>query len=180
MPNVYDVDASELIIAVSERIKKVPEIKPPEWAAFVKTGVHKERPPANKDWWYVRVASILIKVYKLGPIGTAKLRRKYGGKHRRGAKHPHFAKGSASIVRKALQQLEKAGFVAQNKKDKRKGRVVSNEGKSFVDKIATELQKTGKAIRKDEKETVKEKPQKQKPAAKQEKKEVKSKEEKKA
>ncbi len=111
MASIYDVNPNELIDKASKEIKKVSEIKPPEWAIFAKTGVHKERPPSDRDWWYTRSASILRAVYKLGPIGVSKLRTKYGGRKRRGFKTEHFYRGSGNIARKVLQQLEKAGLV---------------------------------------------------------------------
>ena len=56
MATIYDKDTNELIAKASEELKKV--IKAPEWAQFVKTGVHKERPPVEKDWFYKRAAAI--------------------------------------------------------------------------------------------------------------------------
>lgn len=137
---MYDVDSQELIIKTAEELKKVPEIKPPAWTPFVKTGMHKERPPVNKDWWYVRTASVLRTVYRLGPVGVSKLRTKYGGKKNRGHKKEHSYKGSGNIIRKSLQQLEKAGFVKFAEKGVHKGRVVTPKGKSFLDKIAAQIQ----------------------------------------
>ncbi len=138
MPTMYDADSQELIGKAAEELKKIPEIKPPEWAAFAKTGMHKERPPVNNDWWYMRAASILRTVYRLGPIGVSKLRTKYGGKKNRGVKKEHFFKGSGNILRKSLQQLEKAGFVKFTEKGVHKGRVITPKGKSFLDKIASQ------------------------------------------
>lgn len=139
MATMYDVDVQELIKKAAEELKKVPEIKPPEWAPFVKTGMHKERPPADSDWWYARVASVLRAVYRLGPVGVQKLRTKYGGKKNRGVKKEHFYKGSGNILRKSLQQLEKAGFLKSAEKGSHKGRVVTPKGKSFLDKIAAQM-----------------------------------------
>ena len=137
MTTVYDVPANELIQHVAKKLEGMEEFKPPEWAAFVKTGVHKERSPQQSNWWYIRVAAILRKVYTDGPVGIERLRSVYGGRKRRGSKPPKFRKGSGSIVRKALQQLEAAGFV--EKKDK--GRVVTPKGRAFLDKSASELRK---------------------------------------
>ncbi|HLG23504.1 30S ribosomal protein S19e [Candidatus Woesearchaeota archaeon] len=139
MPTMYDVDAQELVEKAAEELKKIPEIKPPEWATFVKTGVHKELPPVKNDWWYVRAASVLRTVYRLGPVGVSKLRTKYGGRMNRGVKKAHFFKGSGNILRKALQQLEKAGFVKFAEKGVHKGRVVTPKGKSFLDRIASQI-----------------------------------------
>ena len=137
---MYDVEAQELVSKAAEELKKIPEIRAPEWAPFVKTGMHKEKPPFNNDWWYVRIASVLRTVYRLGPIGVSKLRAKYGGKKNRGVKKEHFYKGSGNILRKSLQQLEKAGFVKFAEKGRHKGRIITPKGKSFLDKIATQIQ----------------------------------------
>ena len=84
MATIYNADPSELIEKASEELKKLESIKAPECAVFVKTGVHKERPPVNNDWWYVRASSVLRHVYRFGPIGVSKLRIKYGGKKKHG------------------------------------------------------------------------------------------------
>ena len=139
MSNAYDVEQSELVIKAAKELKKLTELKPPEWAAFVKTGAHKERPPADKGWWYLRAASVLRIIYKLGPIGVSKLRTKYGGKKNRGVRPGTFYKSSGNILRKVLQQLEKEGLVKQLEKEQRKGRIITPKGKSFLDKIATQI-----------------------------------------
>src|SRR3989338_1745470 len=139
MTTMYDVESQELILKAAEELKKTPDVKPPVWAPYVKTGMHKQRPPVSADWWYVRVASVLRTVYRLGPVGTQKLRTKYGGKKNNGVKQEHFYKGSGNILRKSLQQLEKAGFVKQAEKGIHKGRVVTPKGRAFLDKIATQL-----------------------------------------
>jgi len=140
MATMYDADPQELIQKAAEDLKKNSEIKAPAWAPFVKTGMHKERPPVNGDWWYLRTASILRAIYKLGPVGVSKLRTKYGGKKNRGVKKEHFYKGSGSIVRKSLQQLEKAGLVKFVEKDIHKGRIITPKGRAFLDKIASQIQ----------------------------------------
>lgn len=141
---IHDVSRTELIEKTAEELKNLPEISPPEWAKFVKTGVHKERPPMRQDWWYVRAAAVLAKLEKLGPIGVSKLRVKYGGRKRRGHKTEHFYKGSGNILRKILQQLEKAGLAEkQNKDNKRKGRIITPKGLSLLGKASNALKKNG-------------------------------------
>lgn len=147
MATIYDVDPTKLIEQAAKELKKIAEIKPPVWACYVKTGRHKERPPVKPDWWYIRSASVLRKVYKLGPIGVSKLRGHYGGKPNRGFKPEHFYKGSGNITRKILQQLEKAGFLAKETKKVHKGRTITPKGKSFLDKIATRMLKGRKTLK---------------------------------
>jgi len=123
------VSKQELILAISEQLK--PMLKKPEWADFVKTGVHKEKPPVNPDWWYVRAASVLLKVESLGPIGVSKLRVKYGGRKNNGVAPEHFRKGSGNIIRKVLQQLEKEGLL-KKETGKHKGRMLTPKAHSLI------------------------------------------------
>lgn len=143
MASIYDVEPQELIEKTAEELKKIDSIKPPEWAPFVKTGGHKERPPVKQDWWYVRAASILRTLYKIGPVGVSKLKTKYGGKKNRGVKPEEFRKASGNILRKILQQLEKAGLAKKVDKGVNKGRVITPKGKSMLDKVASGI--VGKA-----------------------------------
>ena len=142
MGTIYNCSPSELVEKASEELKKVEAVKSPDWAMIVKTGMHKERPPVRNDWWHTRAASVLRQIYRYGPIGVSKLRNKYGGKKNRGMKPGRFYKGSGSIVRKILQQLEKAGFVKTGAKGVHKGRMVTAEGKKFLDNIASQISPT--------------------------------------
>jgi small subunit ribosomal protein S19e len=128
MTTVYDVPADQLIRTVAAELKKKPEIKPPEWAGFVKTGVHKELPPQEPDWWFVRAAAVMR---------VERMRSFYGGRKNRGSKPNQLRKGSGSILRKSLQQLEKAGFILHD----RTGRRISPAGASFLDGVANSLSK---------------------------------------
>ena len=80
MVTVYDVPAEALILKTAQKLKENPNIVPPEWAEFVKTGRHTERAPVQDDWWYTRAASIMRKLYVKGPMGSSKLAAEYGGK----------------------------------------------------------------------------------------------------
>ncbi len=135
MTTVFDVPAMEMIEKLAGILKENEKIVPPEWAGNVKTGVHKELPPTNEDWWYIRCAAVLRKIYTDGPIGIERLRSVYGGKKDNGSQPFHKAKGSGSIARKSVQQLEAAGFL-QKVKD---GRTVSAKGRSMMDNAAHEL-----------------------------------------
>lgn len=135
MTTLFDVPADILIKRTAQKLKDEYNIGKPDWVMQVKTGMHKELAPVDSDWWYIRCASILRKTYMDGPVGISKLRGYYGGKHRRGVASPAHARGSGSIVRKALQQLEAAGLVKSGKK----GRAISAAGQSLLDNTAHEL-----------------------------------------
>ncbi len=142
MTHILAVNPGELIKKAAEGLKKEKMVEAEEWAKFVKTGHHKERLPDDPDWWYHRSAAILRSIAKLGPIGTQKLRTKYGGKKNRGHKPERRYKASGSIIRKILQQLEKSELIKQTEKGVHKGRILTPKGTSFLDKIAVQLAKT--------------------------------------
>jgi small subunit ribosomal protein S19e len=120
---------------VAGKLKENERIVPPEWAGNVKTGVHKELSPTNEEWWYTRCAAILRRIYTDGPVGIERLRSVYGGKKDNGSTPYHKAKGSGSVARKAVQQLENAGYLQKVKE----GRTVSAKGRSMLDNTANEL-----------------------------------------
>jgi len=139
MTTAYDVPADVLIDRLSGYLKEnIREIQPPEWSGYVKTGSQAERVPQNPDWWYVRSASILRKLYMNGPVGVSRLRKDYGGRKRRGVRPAHFAKAGGNIIRTVLQQLEQAGL---SQKDGIKGRVVSGKGRSLLDAMSTQIKR---------------------------------------
>jgi len=135
MPTVYDVPPELLIHRLAEHLKRIPQIQPPHWAMYVKTGSHKERPPQNRDWWYYRCASLLRKIYLYGPIGLTDLMSIYGGRTRVGYKLAHHRNAGSSIIRRALTQLQSAGFVEKTPK----GRVITPKGRSLLDRLSTEI-----------------------------------------
>lgn len=136
LTTVYDVDPNKLIEETAKQLKKDENIKPPQWSRFTKTGAHKERVPTDPDWWYTRTAAILRRIYT-EKQGVSALRRAYGGRKNRGYKPERFRKGSGSIARKVLQQLEKSSLVKKEKT----GRAITPEGRKFLDNIASKISK---------------------------------------
>jgi small subunit ribosomal protein S19e len=132
-----DVPVQKFIEKLSEELKKNENIKPPDWSRFVKTGVSTERPPLQRDWWFLRSAAILRKVYLDGPVGVERLRTVFGGRRKmpHGKKTSHHRKAGGKIVRLILQQLEKAGYVQKVEKPKR-GRIITPKGQEFLSKTS--------------------------------------------
>jgi len=132
MVTVRDVNQGKFVEALAEKLKKMENLKMPEWAKFVKTGSHVERPPQQKDWWYARCASILRRLYVDGPHGVERLRTYYGGRKDRGTEPEKFVKASGKVIRSCLQALEGLGFLEKHPK----GRKVSPKGESYLTKIS--------------------------------------------
>lgn len=134
MVTVREIPSAKFIDKLKEELKRL-EIKPPTWASFAKSGTHKERPPQQKDFWYIRTASVLRRIYLNGPVGVSRLRTYYGGRKERGYKPAHFRKASGNVIRKILQQLEKAGFVEKAGR----GRKITSKGQKFLNRVAYEV-----------------------------------------
>lgn len=136
MTTAKDVQAEALIMKAAEELQKMEEIKPPEFAAYAKTGVHKERPPTQDNWWYIRSAAVLRKVYLGDALGVSRLRKLYGGRKNLGHQPDHKRPASGAVIRKVLQQLDAAGLV---KTEKGKGRIITPKGQSLINRITKEL-----------------------------------------
>lgn len=140
MTSLYDAPAEAVIEALTETFKDEAEIEEPEWLQFTKTGVDRELPPEQEDFWERRAASILRKVAMDGPVGVGSLQTEYGsakqGTTRYRVRPRKKSDGSGSIIRTILQQLEAAGYVEIGEGE---GRNVTPEGHSLLDDTASEV-----------------------------------------
>lgn len=136
MVTVYDVPAEKLILKTAEKLKGNGNIVPPEWAEYAKTGRHTEKAPVQEDWWFIRSASILRKLYVKGPMGSSRLAAEYGGFSDKGSMPNRAVKGSRNIARKCMMQLEAAGLLVSKEKQ---GRSIAPAGQSLLDNAAKEV-----------------------------------------
>ncbi|MDG7009649.1 MAG: 30S ribosomal protein S19e [Nitrososphaerota archaeon] len=135
MVNARDVPSAKLISALAEQMKSVSAVQEPDWARYVKTGSHAERPPTNSDWWFTRAASLLRKLYLHGPVGLGDLERAYGGTKALHYYPKHHRDAGGSSIRKILKQLEQAELVSKTPK----GRVMTPKGRAMLDKTSREV-----------------------------------------
>jgi small subunit ribosomal protein S19e len=139
LPTPNDVPVHEFLQKLANYLKEnVDEVMPPPWASITKTGAHVQKLPENPDWWYVRCASLLRKIYVHGPVGIERLRAEYGGRKDYGVRPEHAVKAGGAIIRKALQQLEAAGLI---EKFQNKGRRITKKGRKLLEEIAEEVKK---------------------------------------
>src|SRR3989442_14552052 len=134
MVNAYDVPASKLIVALTERVKTLPELAVPEWAHYVKTGSHAERPPQQPDWWYVRAASLLRKLYFRAPLGLTEFETAYGGSKAVAYNPKQQRNAGSSANRRVFKQLEVAALVKKTPK----GRGLTPQGAAPLDNLSNE------------------------------------------
>lgn len=133
MVTVYDVTPNKLVEKAAEKLEAM-GIPAPAFVGTVKSGPHRSRLPQQKNFWYIRMASILRNSYVHSTVGVGKLRSHYGGRKARGVKPEEKRRAGGSIIRKGLQALEKAGLMTK----KKKGREISAAGKKLLDSAAKE------------------------------------------
>ena len=142
MTTYHDVPADLLIGELSARLAEMETISPPEWSTIVKTGTHRERPPTQDNWWFIRSAAILRKVGKLGPIGANHMAQHFGGPKDRGVKPNRAVAGSRNISRTVMQQLSNAGLIESKMNaagNVNHGKVLTPAGQSLLDSIAHDV-----------------------------------------
>jgi small subunit ribosomal protein S19e len=133
---VFDVPAWELIEEIAKDLKSNRKVEQPVFTIYAKSGAHRERAPQHEDWWFVRCASILRRLYVDGPNGVQSLRTYYGGTRNRGVAPSHFKKGSGKVIRSCLQALEGQGFL---KKVEKTGRKLTPSGEKYLYQAAKGL-----------------------------------------
>ncbi len=138
MTHPTDVPPSRLLPRLATELQSHKLVEPPVWASFVKTGVHKQRAPTQSDWWYLRSASVLRKVYLHGTTGVSRLSADYGGKRDRGSAPYHARTGSRAVLREIVHQLEKSGLLQRYKNQ---GRRLSPEGMRLLDTVSRDVLK---------------------------------------
>jgi len=136
MATFYDVPADALVDALAEDL----DVEAPDWARFTKTGVSRELPPEQEDFWQRRAASLLRKVAADGPVGVDRLATHYGdstqGSTRYRVRPEVKTEASGKIIRTILQQLEEEGLVMTAEGE---GRRVTGEGRALLDETAADL-----------------------------------------
>ena len=135
--NVFSCPPDVFIAKMAEKLKGFPEINPPKELQFWKTSCAQEFPPEDATgFWYIRAASLLRKLAIKKVIGIQRLRKVYSSLKRRGHKPPISQIAAGGIIRRCLQQLEKAGLVQIEEK---RGRKLTPAGQSLVDKVSHEI-----------------------------------------
>ncbi|NKE37626.1 30S ribosomal protein S19e [Natronococcus sp. JC468] len=138
MATMYDVPADDLIEALAEDLED--RLDEPDWGQFAKTGVDRELPPEQEDFWATRAASLLRKVADRGPIGVERLSTEYGGTkggtNRYRVAPDRRADGSKNVIRTILQQLEEEDLVETAEGE---GRRITADGRSLLDDTAGQV-----------------------------------------
>ncbi len=140
---IHEVDAEKFVNSLASKLQEVPEFTQPEWSYYVKTSAAKARPPFSGNWWQMRAASILRKIYAKGTLGVEHLRKAYTSKKNMGHKPGRVYRAGGKVIRTILQQAEKAGFL-EKRKEGRLGRQLTKKGLEFMNNVISEVKASGK------------------------------------
>lgn len=131
-----DVDQDKIVDGVATFLKKSGKLKVPENMDIVKTAKFKDLAPMDPDWFYIRCASILRRLYHRSPAGIGAIKKIYGGRQRKGVCPPHFCRADGCVARKAIQALENIKLVEKHPDG---GRKLSSQGQRDLDRIAAQI-----------------------------------------
>lgn len=139
---IEEVHADRFIHKFASYLEEHSKVASPPEAEHVKTSHARERAPAEKNWYFVRVASILRRLYmeelknprsKAKGCGVLWFAKAYRTAKNNGHKPSHTVTGSKSLVRRALQALESIQYVAKTEAG---GRRLTNTGLAEMEAIA--------------------------------------------
>eukprot|EP00286_Rhodomonas_abbreviata_P006799 CAMPEP_0181326904 /NCGR_PEP_ID=MMETSP1101-20121128/21778_1 /TAXON_ID=46948 /ORGANISM="Rhodomonas abbreviata, Strain Caron Lab Isolate" /LENGTH=149 /DNA_ID=CAMNT_0023435451 /DNA_START=37 /DNA_END=486 /DNA_ORIENTATION=- len=133
---VRDVNAPDFISAYAEVLKNNDKFVVPKWADLVKTGVHKELAPYDPDWYFIRAAAIVRKVYLRQGTGVGALRKRFGGNYRRGAAPERHQDSAGGLIRSILITLDELKITEKTEKG---GRRISRIGQQALDLVAGQV-----------------------------------------
>jgi len=134
---VKDVPAQQFVAELAAHFKKSQKLELPEWHDLIKTGAYKQLCPQDPDWYYIRAAAVVRKIYLRGGIGIGAFSKIYGGSVNNGSAPSHHAKAARGLHRHILQQLQNISLVS--KKKEKKGRYITKEGQRELDTIAAQI-----------------------------------------
>ncbi|XP_055596730.1 40S ribosomal protein S19a-like [Uranotaenia lowii] len=148
---VKDLDQDKVVQGVALFLKKSGKLKVPDYVDLIKTGKFKELAPTDPDWFYVRCASILRRLYHQSPSGVGSICRIYGSRQRNEVRPSHFCRSDGSATRKAVQALEQLKLIEKLPEG---GRKLTSQGQRDLDRIASQIVSKQRAAQKKEASTI--------------------------
>ena len=131
--SIRDAPSWRWIKAVAKHFKNEGKLFVPNCTELIKSSFGRDRAPQNPDWYYIRTAAVLRRVYLRPGSGAGGLSKKYGIKQNRGSQPELATKGCRGLLRSCLQGLERMKLL---EKGKNQGRVMTSSGRKLCDTIA--------------------------------------------
>ena len=96
---VLDVDYNVFINALANKLKADGKLAQPDWTQFVKTGVTRQYSPNEQNWYYLKAAAILRRVYIQGPLGIKDFRKIFASEKQSCVGKSHHVLASGKLCR---------------------------------------------------------------------------------
>jgi len=133
--SIKDAETGKFVVALAAYLKKTGKVSVPDWVDVVKLSRGNELCPSDPDWYYIRCASLLRRLYNTNHIGVGNFAKVYGVKQRNGTRPAHHVHASTAVIRKALQSMEALGYVEKNEH----GRSLHAQGRRLLDRISYQV-----------------------------------------
>lgn len=125
-----DIPASLFITTYANYLKNSGQVQLPSWVDITKSGSHKMFSPADPNWIFFRLASLVRRIYVNGGQGIGSFRKIYGGKKKRGSKPSQKKNSGGKIIRLALNELERLKIIEKNSNG---NRYISKKARKDID-----------------------------------------------
>ena len=139
MIDIFTVKPDVFNQALADHLKNTSKVVLPKNVDIIKTCHGKQRTPSDRDWYYKRAASIVRRMVLAmnsgSRVGVRKLSSRYGCAKNRGSRPSKHVDGSKGIIRRIIQDLEKADWVVKEDGNRRVSDLALGEIKQLVEKI---------------------------------------------
>lgn len=139
MIELFTVKPDEFNQVLADHLKNTSKVNPPKNVDLIKTCHGKQRAPCERDWYYKRAASIvrkmLLAMHADKNVGVRKLSSKYGCSKNRGSQPSKHVDGSRGLIRRIMQDLEKADWIVKEGCYRKISDVALSEMKQLIEKI---------------------------------------------
>lgn len=108
---IYKVKPRDFIDALSDYLISSNKVKLPENYDILKTGYGREHAPEDRNWYYIRLASIVRKIILKGRVSHGKLAADYGNRKDRGVRPSKKTGAGKYLIDTALKNLESMGWI---------------------------------------------------------------------
>ena len=133
---IRDVRAVRWIKVMAKHLKAEGKLFVPNCAEYIKTSHGRERAPANPDWYYIRAAAVLRRIYLRPGVGLGGLAKVFANKKNRGSQPEITCPAARGPLHWVCKSLEGLKLVAKGKES---GRVLTQTGRKRCDTIASNV-----------------------------------------
>ena len=138
-----DVSGAKWVKAMAAHLKQSGKLFVPNCTELMKQSHANERAPQNPDWFFLRCAAVLRRVYVRPGTGYGGLSKAFGLKKNNGSRPEKPIKASRGLLHWACRSLEGLKLL---QKGKESGRVLTREGRRKCDAIAFNVKSGRKAV----------------------------------